>query len=52
VIDGVFERERFEIKTRRDHLSQTGKEGIYALLYDSTYKKDIWWKRISVQRII
>jgi len=52
-VEGVCERyNRFEVKTRRDCLSQTGKEGIYVLLHDSIYKKNVWWKRIGVERII
>lgn len=33
-------------------MSQSGKEGIYALLHDSTYKKNVWWKRVGAERII
>lgn len=48
-VDNICERNsRFEVKTRKDFLSQTGKEGINGLLHDSVYKKNVWWKRVGV----
>ena len=50
--DKIVERTKFEVKTRKEFLSKTGKEGIYVLLHDSCFKKEIWWKKIGIERII
>jgi hypothetical protein len=48
----MIDRQRFETKTKKEYLSKTGKEGTIVLLHDSTKKKEIWWKEITVERII
>ena len=47
-VEKMVERTRFETKTRKDHLSKTGKEGNTVLLHDCFKRKQLWWSEISV----
>ena len=48
----MIERQRFETKTKKEFLSKTGKEGNIVLLHDCFRKQQVWWKEITVERII
>lgn len=48
----MIDRQRFETKTKKESLSKTGKEGNIVLLHDCFKRKEVWWKEITVERII
>ena len=51
-VDKVLDRTRFETKTKKEGLSKTGKEGNTVLLHDCFKRKEVWWREITVERII
>ena len=51
-VERMIERTRYEVRTKKDYLSRTGKEGMVVLLHDCYKRKDTWWKELGVDRII
>jgi prophage tail gpP-like protein len=48
----MIDRLRYETRTKKEYLSKTGKEGNTVLLHDCFKREQIWWKEITVERII
>jgi len=43
-VEHMIDRRRYETRTKKEHLSKTGKEGNTVLLHDCFKKEQVWWK--------
>lgn len=51
--EGKLEVEKYTVRTSKECLSRSGKEGVYALLHDYYDRKnEPWWKVVGVERIL
>ena len=51
-VEHMIEKCKFEVKTKKEFLTKTGKEGNLVLFHDCFKKEAVWWKDITVERII
>jgi hypothetical protein len=51
-MEKISDKTKYTVRTKRENLSKTGKEGIYALLHDNYQRREFWWKEIGIERII
>jgi len=51
--DGKLELEKYTIRTSKECLSRSGKEGVYALLHDCYDRRsEPWWRVVGVERLL
>lgn len=50
--EGRIEKLLYTIRTNKNYLSQTGKEGNNALSHDCDVRPGVWWRQIGVERLL